>query len=163
MGCQIRPVSVYFRFFFTFFLFFREEEYDWLLPSSVLFPSLLPLLSDLRKEEGDLPSILVLGCGNSTLSSDLREAGFGRIASLDFSPTVIERMQDKHPDMRWVEGDMMSLEDVFGDEVCRLLNVLLYRLCFYLLWQKFDAIIDKAGIDALMVNEGDVWNPDHEG
>ena len=98
---------------------YSEEEYDWLLSSSVLFPSLLPLLQECQEasEDGLTPSILILGCGNSSLSADLKEEGFSNITSLDFSPIVIEHMQEKHPDMRWVEGDMRCLEEIFAEEV----------------------------------------------
>lgn len=39
--------------------------------------------------------ILVLGCGNSSLTADLFSAGFQRITSVDLSPAVIERMQKR--------------------------------------------------------------------
>lgn len=51
-------------------------------------------------------------------------------------------MKDKHqnlPEMEWLVMDMMDLS-VFKD-------------------QEFDCVIDKASMDALVTDEGDVWNP----
>uniref|UniRef100_M4BX87 Methyltransferase type 11 domain-containing protein n=1 Tax=Hyaloperonospora arabidopsidis (strain Emoy2) TaxID=559515 RepID=M4BX87_HYAAE len=44
------------------------------------------------------------------------------------------------PEMKWIEADMTTLSSVFGPE-------------------SFDVVIDKAAMDALMCDEGDVWSP----
>jgi len=89
-------------------------------------------------------SVLLVGCGNSTFSHDLYSDGVGTVTSLDYSEVVINSMREKHPEtqtLKWVVGDMTDLS--FPPST-------------------FDVVIDKAAMDALMVNEGDVWNPDAE-
>ena len=44
------------------------------------------------------------------------------------------------PQMKWLEADMTRLCDVFAPAT-------------------FDVVIDKAAMDALMCDEGDVWSP----
>jgi hypothetical protein len=54
---------------------------------------------------------------------------------------VIDKMRTRNvsrPEMTWLEMDMLQL--TFDDNF-------------------FDVVIDKATMDALMVDEGDVWNP----
>jgi hypothetical protein len=46
--------------------------------------------------------------------------------------------QQGHSEMRWLTMDMLDMS--FDDS-------------------SFDVVIDKATMDALMVDEGDVWNP----
>ena len=43
--------------------------------------------------------ILMLGCGNSTLSADMYRAGYHNITNIDISPTVIEKMLLQHSSM----------------------------------------------------------------
>ena len=115
--------------------FSEEEEYDWLLSYEQLQSHIIPLLN---VEE----SILIVGCGNSRLSAGLYDAGFTNITNIDFSDIVIEKMKSLHeierPLMKWLFMDMteMSFE-----------------------YESFDVVIDKASMDALMVDEGDVWHP----
>ncbi|CAM9906752.1 unnamed protein product [Ectocarpus fasciculatus] len=65
------------------------------------------------------------------------------MVSTDFSAVVIDKMRAKHlaarPGLRWEKMDMLALaaEDA-----------------------SFDAVVDKAAMDALMVDKGDPWNPD---
>lgn len=44
------------------------------------------------------------------------------------------------PEMKWLEADMTTLRKVFDAD-------------------SFDVVIDKAAMDALMCDEGDVWSP----
>lgn len=118
--------------------FTEETEYDWLLSYEQLRTHLIPSLKVSDR-------ILIVGCGNSRLSAGLYDAGFIDIVNIDFSLTVIERMKKTHaeerPQMRWIKMDMtnMSFEAA-----------------------SFDVVIDKASMDALMVDEGDVWDPKQE-
>lgn len=86
-----------------------------------------------------------MGCGNSSFSADLYDAGFTNIVNIDFSAAVIDSMRQKHeqqrPSMRWEVMDMTDLK--YEDGV-------------------FDVVIDKAAMDALMCDEGDVWDPNPE-
>lgn len=115
-----------------------EEEYDWLLTYAKLKDQLVPLLNP-------DDHILIVGCGNSTLSADLYDAGYKHITNIDFSATVIDKMKLLHetdrPMMQWVVQDMTALQFASGS---------------------FDVVLDKASMDALMVAEGDVWYPNNE-
>eukprot|EP01047_Picozoa_sp_COSAG01_P055691 COSAG01_NODE_6228_length_3779_cov_8.384783_2_plen_184_part_00 len=97
----------------------------------------------LRKHITPSDRILIVGCGNSTLSREMFDSGFIQLTNLDFSATVIERMAARHadcgPTMRWVVGDMMDMHTLDDGS--------------------FDVVLDKAAMDALLVDEGDVWNP----
>ncbi|KAK9463970.1 S-adenosyl-L-methionine-dependent methyltransferase [Lipomyces oligophaga] len=83
--------------------------------------------------------ILMLGCGNSTLSKDLYDSGLRRIVNVDFSPTCIQRMKETYPEpeMTWQVmdvRDMSMLDD-----------------------SSFDYAIDKGTLDALLSYTGSVW------
>ncbi|TFY75556.1 hypothetical protein EWM64_g8455 [Hericium alpestre] len=86
--------------------------------------------------------ILMLGCGNSTLSQDMYDDGYKNIVNIDYSPVVIEQMKTRHqdtrPEMTWHEMDIRDL--TFGDA-------------------SFDVAIDKGTMDAMMTAKGDVWDP----
>jgi EEF1A lysine methyltransferase 4 len=118
--------------------FTEETEYDWLLSYEQLRTHLIPLLKVSDR-------ILIVGCGNSRLSAGLYDAGFVDIVNIDFSATVIERMKKTHiedrPLMQWITMDMTDMRFEAG---------------------AFDVVIDKASMDALMVDEGDVWDPKQE-
>lgn len=117
-----------------------EEQYDWLLTFAQTKKYLLPYLQTPR---GHSVHILVVGCGNSSFSADLYDEGFHNIVNIDYSEVVITKMRAKHsicrPEMQWVTMDMTKLS--------------------FSLETVFDIVIDKAAMDALMVDEGDVWNP----
>ena len=69
--------------------------------------------------------------------------GYGDVTSLDYSPSCIESMRSQYPEtenFRWSLGDMTTLDNF---EDCA-----------------FDLVVDKAAMDALMVDEGDVWHPE---
>ena len=115
-----------------------EEDFDWFCQLSsfehLLFQHVKP--SD---------RILNLGCGNSSLSTSLYERGYQNIDNIDFSQTVISRMKERTiyamPKMKWHIMDMLEL--AFERD-------------------SFDVVLDKGSMDALMVDQGDVWNPKQE-
>ncbi|KAF0700439.1 Aste57867_9023 [Aphanomyces stellatus] len=117
--------------------FENEETYDWL----ARYKDVAELIAQYVQKDQRL---LIVGCGNSTFSIDLYEAGYTNITNLDFSSVVIERMHAKysasHPLMTWVVGDMLKLPAQFSPA-------------------SFDVVIDKAAMDALMVEGGDTWSP----
>eukprot|EP00667_Euglena_gracilis_P018523 EG_transcript_19673 len=79
--------------------------------------------------------ILVVGCGNSTLSADMYRAGYRNITNIDLSPAAISKMRAQHQDlsgMTWLEMDATRL--VFPDGT-------------------FDFVIDKGTLDALCCTE----------
>ncbi len=125
--------------------FAAEETYEWLVDLKDIRGLLLPYLScpthALR--------VLVIGCGNSALSDGLRhmlrEGSY--LCSLDYSSTVIQNMRQTYGETpgayEWICGDMRDLSTLFAP-------------C------SFDVVLDKAGIDALVVTEGDPWAPSEE-
>ncbi len=58
-------------------------------------------------------NILVVGCGNSTLSADLYDVGHHKIFNIDISEVVIRQMNDKHsadrPEMKFEKMDMLEV------------------------------------------------------
>lgn len=116
--------------------FTEEEKYDWLMEYQHVASELEALIKTTDK-------ILVVGCGNSTFSKQLYDAGFTNVTNIDYSGVVIEKMSQIHKDdcplMKWVEMDMTQM--TFDDH-------------------SFDVVLDKAAMDALVVEEGDVWDPE---
>ena len=119
--------------------FKSEEEYEWLC-------TLCDIKEYIKRGLEFEDRILVLGCGNSTFSADLCDAGFKHVSSADFSSVVIDAMNKKysssHPSLQWIVSDVRDLKEFLDDT--------------------FDVVIDKACIDALVCDEGDPWNPNIE-
>lgn len=117
--------------------FKTEEEYEWLVSYQDIKSQIQPYVHISNK-------ILLVGCGNSSFSADLYDDGYTNITSLDYSKNVIDAMREKHcdarPDMKWICMDMTNMDGL--DD------------------QSFDVVIDKAAMDALISNEGNVWDPD---
>ncbi|GAA5926202.1 hypothetical protein JCM1841_001154 [Sporobolomyces salmonicolor] len=85
--------------------------------------------------------IVMLGCGNSTLSRDLYDDGYKRVENIDYSEVVIEKMarvNAERSEMTWIVGDVRNLPFEDGS---------------------IDVCIDKGTMDAMMTSKGDVWNP----
>ncbi|GES86083.1 S-adenosyl-L-methionine-dependent methyltransferase [Rhizophagus clarus] len=115
-----------------------EISFDWFKTYKELKP-----LFDVHLPNKNV-SILMLGCGNSTLSEDMYDDGYHNITNIDFSETVIENMRIRCKDrtgMTWLIMDIRELN--FLDKT-------------------FDIVIDKGTMDALMCDEGDVWDPKPE-
>jgi EEF1A lysine methyltransferase 4 len=119
--------------------FENEDEFEWL----VRFDDIRELILPLMPAASNKPRVLVVGCGNSSFSEQLYDAGYEHIVNIDFSSVVIDRMSAAHsvkrPHMSWIVMDMTNLTFDAGS---------------------FDVVIDKASMDALMVAEGDVWDPE---
>ena len=60
------------------------------------------------------------------------KAGYHNIINIDFSAVLIAKMKDFYPEMQWICADMTKLRDTFQKE-------------------SFDVVIDKAAMDAIMV------------
>ena len=110
-----------------------EENYEWLVSYTQIKPELDPLLTTES-------SILVLGCGNSSLSLDLFTGGYVDITSIDISDILIDKLTEKHRDkpLKWVHMDMLDLK---------------------FLPSTFDVAIDKATMDVLQTDNEDPWDP----
>lgn len=82
--------------------------------------------------------ILVVGCGNSRLSTDLYDVGFVNITSIDISATVIKQMKAKYqkdrPSMSFEKMDLLEMS--FDGE-------------------DFTVVLDKGTLDAIMVDSSD--------
>jgi SAM-dependent methyltransferase len=76
--------------------FAEEKNYEWLVGYAHVASQLSPLLkfSD---------NILVVGCGNSTFSADLYDAGFKNIVNIDYSEVVIASMREENKDREEME------------------------------------------------------------
>ncbi len=66
----------------------QEEQYDWFKGYKEFRHLVAPHLDPSSR-------ILVLGCGNSSLTFDLCRDGFTCITSIDLSPSVIEKMRQR--------------------------------------------------------------------
>ncbi|KAM3865946.1 EEF1A lysine methyltransferase 4 [Diretmus argenteus] len=110
-----------------------EQSFDWL----GRFSNFQHLLDPHIKKDD---SILVLGCGNSAMSGDMYNAGYRSITNIDYSSVCIDTMSARHrdcPGMSWHQMDVRQL--AFPDA-------------------SFDVVLEKATLDALMVNEKSPWN-----
>ncbi|KAE9976323.1 hypothetical protein EG328_002664 [Venturia inaequalis] len=113
----------------------EEEKYDWLRN----FDTIKPFLEKHLPDASTNPRILQLGCGNSTLTSDLTSLSYTNQTSIDFSPPVITQMSLKHPDTTWLVMDVRKM--TFPSD-------------------NFDIAIDKATLDAMLY--GSLWDPEQE-
>uniref|UniRef100_A0A3P9L1V2 EEF1A lysine methyltransferase 4 n=1 Tax=Oryzias latipes TaxID=8090 RepID=A0A3P9L1V2_ORYLA len=114
-----------------------EQSYDWLGS----FSKFQHLLEKVVKKED---SILMLGCGNSSLSGDMYDAGYHNIINIDYSSVCIDTMSARYsscPSMSWHQMDVRKLS--FCDA-------------------SFDVIIEKATLDAIMVDEKTPWEVSKE-
>ena len=105
-----------------------------------------PLLNHLSQQKSknisEISRILVLGCGNSTLSFDLLEDFPNAvITSSDYSEAVIEIMAEKYRNekrLRWVVQDMTKLGEGRGEQIDQDDQ------------NKYDLVIEKGVLDALV-------------
>lgn len=108
-----------------------DRPFEWYGDWRQLKPLAMPLCSGKR--------ILMLGCGNSSLSADMYDDGLQEITNVDFVEAVVRDMMRRNlrqrPCMRWLVMDMTQM-DKFKDGA-------------------FDVAFDKGGLDALMGDEGD--------
>lgn len=109
--------------------FEAEQQYDWFKDYSHFKHLLTPHIQPSN-------SILVLGCGNSSLTQELYEDGYKDLTSIDLSPVVIKNMQAtaaavSQCDIKWQVADMLDLP--FADHT-------------------FDVVIEKGTMDVLFVD-----------
>ncbi|KAI0773299.1 S-adenosyl-L-methionine-dependent methyltransferase [Trametes elegans] len=117
----------------------EDASFDW-------FKSYNDIAEIIREVIPDRSSrILMLGCGNSTLSQDMYDDGYKNIVNTDYSGILIDKMRHKHqetrPEMEWYEMDIRDLK--FEND-------------------SFDVAIDKGTMDAMMTAKADVWDPPEE-
>ncbi len=86
--------------------------------------------------------VLIVGCGNSTLSADLHDVGYRSTVSIDLSEVVVRQMRAQHardrPELRFELVDVTSMGEHFHDG-------------------QFSCAIDKGTLDAIFTgNEKEV-------
>jgi len=113
-----------------------EEDYEWLASYAEIRDVLLGILGGLKK-------ILVVGNGTSELALKLAEEGMFEVVASDYSEVVVRKMRQRQPAVAWVTADATKLAEVFAAS-------------------SFDAIVDKAAMDAVVSDEGDPWAPNEE-
>merc|ERR1719430_222218 len=104
-----------------------ETHYEWLAD----YDDLRHLVEDTLEKFGSEAKILQLGCGNSDLAMDLHNSGFCNITNIDISAVCVANMKVKYPRLNFVEMDMTNLDFPASS---------------------FDLVIEKATIDALLVD-----------
>ncbi|EFA80511.1 hypothetical protein PPL_07347 [Heterostelium album PN500] len=112
-----------------------DTTYDWLKTYKDLQPYFSKVIPDKNM------SILMLGCGNSTLGDDMYDDGYHHITNVDYSSNVIKSMSEKSKDkvnMKWLEMDIRDMK-AFENE-------------------SFDVVLDKATMDTFF-SGADVWSP----
>jgi EEF1A lysine methyltransferase 4 len=105
----------------------RDAHYDWYFPFEKIRPILETYFGEPQGQR-----VLVVGCGNSTLSADLFNYGFTGITSIDLSARVITQLQERYRGLEGLEfsvADARSL-DAYPDE-------------------HFDCVLDKGLMDSL--------------
>ena len=80
--------------------FKNEESYDWLGKYKSYQDLFTNILEDNNLSK-DTP-ILIIGCGNSSLSYDMFQDGFSNIVSSDYSEIVIEKMKEKYGEINTI-------------------------------------------------------------
>ncbi len=113
-----------------------EREYDWLGDYN-RFKHLINKYVDNKQAK-----ILMVGCGNSTLSQSMFLDGYTNIISTDISEVCIQNQKLALPHLQWEVADITNLHQ-FKDG-------------------QFDAVIEKATLDALLVEEKSPWHPSDE-
>jgi SAM-dependent methyltransferase len=80
--------------------------------------------------------VVVVGCGNSTLSADLFDVGHRSLVSIDLSDVVVAQMNRQHardrPELKFIKMDVTKME--FSDGA-------------------FSCVIDKGTLDAMMTDD----------
>ena len=127
-------------------------EYEWhtQIPHSSIVAAIRPSIERSAEKGTRLPSILLVGCGNSSLPRILHD-GFDtpvEVTCLDYSPVCIRMIKSMYeascPNMAFVVGDATNLRSVKWDEgAAKPVEE-----------KRFDVIIDKGLLDAIMCGEG---------
>jgi len=114
--------------------FAGEDEFDWYHKWN---PVLKKQFADVVGDMTDM-AILNIGCGNSSLSRDMYEAGIENITNMDFSEPVIESMHVKHQtrfaNMKWEVASVEDMTEFAADDA-------------------FDVVIDKGCLDCILCGD----------
>ena len=110
------------------FRFGGEDCYDWLGDIDAM-----GLKDELVAAIGPTGRCLILGCGTSTLTERLRDAGVrsDQLVSVDYSAVVIDKMAAKYGDSC---GQWLVCGECAFNRLCSVLTVLPYILNTRVLW-----------------------------
>ncbi|KAK9469218.1 S-adenosyl-L-methionine-dependent methyltransferase [Lipomyces arxii] len=116
----------------------ENSTFDWFKTFTDLEPF---FRQHIEWDESPNLKLVMLGCGNSTLSKDLYDAGLKHIANIDFASTCIEQMGELYKNDKGMTWQVMDVRDMvaFADNT-------------------FDVAIDKGTLDALLSYTGSVWD-----
>ena len=120
-------------FWDEFFIKRNSEAFEWY----GAWDDVAPLMQQYLPASKEA-SVLVVGCGNSSTSEEMFDAGYGSVRSIDFSTAVIQEMEKKTPLAKKRGGLKYELMDMlmmtYNDET-------------------YNAVFDKGALDALMSDE----------
>ncbi|KAH7175934.1 S-adenosyl-L-methionine-dependent methyltransferase [Dactylonectria macrodidyma] len=94
-------------------------------------------------KSSDNPLILHLGSGDSVIPVELASRGYTRQLCVDFSPTVVDLMIDRHADVQGIEWKLMDVRNMVD-----------------LADKSIDVAFDKGTLDAMI--HGSPWSPPQE-
>ncbi|EGC31676.1 hypothetical protein DICPUDRAFT_10325, partial [Dictyostelium purpureum] len=106
------------------------ETFDWYQKYSTLKPFLI------EKIKSKDAKILMVGCGNSTLSEEMYNDGYKNLTNIDISSVVIGQCKEKYKESQY-PGMVYQVDDV---------------LDLSLADEEFDVVIDKGTFDTIMAN-----------
>lgn len=149
--------------------FGKEDGYEWLAS----FPDIASIVEQFVHKTD---KILLVGCGNSRLPVDMAEAGYQNIVATDYSETVIDRMKSRYghagpststagldpqvASARAAGGSHDCTQATHGNEVAsRITWEVQDMTCLTYPDGYFDAVIDKAAMDAIIADGCDTWQP----
>jgi len=81
-------------------------------------------------------SILMVGCGNSTLGADLFDVGYNKLVNIDISNKVVDQMKRQRPDMNFAVQDVTDMSGFAED-------------------QEYTVALDKGTLDAMFTGAED--------
>lgn len=116
-----------------------EEDFDWFKTYAELKDLFDEIIPSREKSK-----ILMLGCGNSTLTSEMIADGYKNITNLDYSDILIQKMKARFPDQDWRTMDVRELKENANQLGGK---------------ESWDIVLDKGTMDALMAERGSVWDP----
>jgi endothelin-converting enzyme len=103
----------------------HPDAFDWYFSWDFLLPILRPVFTGDEK-------VLVIGCGNSSMSFQMAQTTFQSVTSIDFSPTVIAQMRTLYAPTKTLTWEVMDCKSMtFPNE-------------------SFDIAFDKGTIDSII-------------
>ena len=111
-------------------------EYDWYIDRNKACDTIVPYL---EMNRGISSRILIVGCGLSGVGPELYRRGYKNVVNIDFSQTVISRMQVEYGTHEGLQFSVLDVANLgsFGDHY-------------------FDFIFDKGCLDAVMCTNSSV-------